>query len=144
MRSTAILILAISVGIAPAPAAAQARRHDARSGDPLELLLSIGEALELTGTQATRIREIQRDLEERNRPLVERLVEIRRQIQEQQAASRVPGGGSRPSPTHLEIARPPMRQIHINNRRAMEEVGALLTADQKARAAELLELEAFD
>ena len=50
----------------------------------------------------------------------------------------------RPTDTELDIARPPLRQIRINNREAMEEVGAILTNEQKRRAAELLDLYGYE
>jgi Spy/CpxP family protein refolding chaperone len=146
MRSLFFVVLALGLGLHGAPLAAQdpAEPDRRRRGDPLELLLAIAGDLELTQAQATRIREIQRDLEVRNRPLVERLVEVQRRVRAQLASSGASGRRSRPTRTQLDIARPPMRQIQVNNRRAMEEVGALLTADQKNRAAELLDLEDFE
>jgi hypothetical protein len=146
MRSLPVVVLAAGLTLPVAPLFAQdPSAGQAGSGDPLELLLGIAEALDLSTVQVARIREIQGDLEERNRPLVDRLVEVQRRVRAQLASS--VGRDAvrrRPTDTELDIARPPLRQIRINNREAMEEVGAILTNEQKRRAAELLDLDGYE
>jgi hypothetical protein len=140
MRSVPFLVLLLCFGCIETVAAQNSSRPQIE-GDPLELLLGIADEMELTAEQVRRIREIQVGLEQRNRPLVNRLVEIQQSVQAQ-ADSSGSGGGSRgrPSRAHLEMSRPPMRQIQANNLDAMEEVGELLTDRQKEIADTLLDL----
>ena len=78
-----------------------------------------------------------------NRPHVERLLQIQREVQAQFVPARADGGGRMAEPTEeqLELARAPLRQIQANSIAAMEEVNALLTSQQKERAAALLRVD---
>lgn len=133
--------LAFGLALATAEPAAGQRQPDRQGGDPVEMLVAISRELRLTETQVQSLREIQRRLEAANRPLVERLVEIQREVRPPSARD-----GRRPArePTEAQLAaaRPPLRRIQENNRSAMEEVNALLTSEQKRIASELLEVAA--
>ena len=119
--------------------------REVREGDPVEMLLQIRSELQLSSDQIGRLRRVQRELEERNRPLVDRLVEVQRRVRTQLVRADSGGGSrTRPSRDHLDIARAPIRQIHANNIEAMEEVGRVLTRSQKRVAAELLDLPGVD
>jgi hypothetical protein len=123
--------------------AQQLRSGPPDQGDPLELLLGIGRELRLTPEQVAGMRAIQTRLETANRPHVERLVEIQREIRSEYvpvSSSRRGPGRSMPSEAQMELARVPMERIQANNLAAMEEVNALLTDDQKRTAAELLQI----
>lgn len=142
-------ILVLALLLAPAPLVAQERPHPEghprpmlaeameRRG-PLAALLRDREALGLTPAQVTQIEAIQQRLLERNRPLVEQLLRLRQsagdppRVRPQEMTPEQRQAWER----RVEQARPIMRQIHENNRQAMQEVGTVLTEQQKQQIRE--------
>jgi hypothetical protein len=129
-------------GRGPGPGAGQ----DARGGvvppflrdslpgaGPIGLLLDRRDSLGLSEAQVRALQDIAATLHQQNAPLIEALLESRRQLQ--------PLLGMRPrdmAPAqrahfarHAERARPVMQQVQRNNARAMNRVGQVLTAPQK-------------
>ncbi|CAN5583819.1 hypothetical protein BH24GEM3_BH24GEM3_14500 [soil metagenome] len=145
-------ILALALLAAPAPLLAQGSPDAARQQprmiretmeqrSPLASLLRDREALGLTAAQVTRLEAIQQRMIERNRPLVQRLLEMRRSLGESprgRTQEMTPEQRQRWQ-RHVEQARPIMKQIHENNRQAMEEVGSVLTPAQRAQVRERIE-----
>jgi hypothetical protein len=141
-----LVLLALGLLLAPAPLAGQAGgapapddRARGRHG-PVELLLQNQADLALTRDQVVRLEAIQRRMDQRNRPLVERMMTIRREIRQYTAAA-PQGTDPQASPEtqqRVEEARALMRQIRENNRAAMKEVGGVLTEEQKVRVRTLI------
>lgn len=146
-----IALLALLLGGAPAslvaqqeaPARGEQKPH-ARRG-PVEKLIRYREELNLTDAQIQALQEIDRRMTELNRPHVQELIRIRRQVHEQIGVA--PGVHPRDlTPEQRaelkrrsEIARPAREQIHKNNRALMLEVGNVLTDEQKARLRDMLQ-----
>jgi hypothetical protein len=144
MNSTRIqLLLALVMLVTPVPLLAQqhGQAHPAPSAvgatmarhAPLANLLRDREALGLSALQVTQLEQIERQLIERNRPLVEDLLRIRRGMGE---AHRVRPNEMSPEQRQrwermIAEARPIMHQIRRHNRDAMEEVGRVLSQDQR-------------
>jgi|SRR5690606_317169 len=138
------LLLILALASAPAEVAAQGHREPgaaehSRSG-PVEMLLRDRTRLELSAAQVERLEAIERRMEERNRPLVTRLVQMRRDIH-----SEFHGRDRELEPAEreeyqrrVERAKPLLREIRENNRAAMREVGEVLTSEQKERLREML------
>lgn len=144
MRVRPLLFL-LTVLLAAPVVAQQPDTPAAAQGDPVEMLIGIREQLGLTDVQVVYLRRIQERLERRNRPLVERLLEVQQQVQAQLVrADSGRTSSRRPTNTHLEIARAPMRRIQENNQEAMEDVGDVLTREQKRIANELLDLPSLE
>lgn len=132
-------ILLLAALLLAAPAAAQ-RGPDGpppRHG-PVEILLRNEAELGLTPAQTERLEEIRRAMEERNRPLVARLMEIRQGVHPRRPAEPPTPAQRAELRRAAREARPLMQQIRANNRAAMREVGALLTPEQKERVRELV------
>jgi hypothetical protein len=137
------MAVALAAMVAVPLEAQQVRSGPPDQGDPLELLLGIGRELHLTPEQVATMRAIQTRLEAANRPHVERLVQIQREIRSEYvpvSSSRPGSRTSMPSEAQMELARVPMERIQANNLAAMVEVNELLTDDQKRTAAELLQI----
>jgi Spy/CpxP family protein refolding chaperone len=140
-----ILMLALAVLGSAAPLAAQrspppAEAREAAGRGPVQMLLRHRERLGLTADQVARLQAVDRRMEERNRPAVARLLEMRRQIR-----ADFPGRPRELEPARreeyrrrLEAARPLLREIRENNRVAMREVGDVLTPAQKGQVREIL------
>lgn len=124
--------------------ARQEQRDHRRGGPddgPVPKLLRHRAELGLTDEQTRRLQEIDRKMEEQNRPYVEKLIQIRREMRGRP--------GVRPEnmteaeraafQSQMEAARPLWDQIRKNNHAAMHEVGEVLSAEQKAQLRELLE-----
>lgn len=145
MKVRTTLLALIIVGTCAGPVAGQpAAQGSPERGDPLELLLNLRRELRLTVEQVATMRQIQVGLETANRPHVERLLEIQREVRSQVvpvAAARPGRRSASPSDAQIELARVPMRRIQENNLAAMEEINALLTDEQKRVAAEILQVE---
>jgi Spy/CpxP family protein refolding chaperone len=143
MKRRTILLALIMVALSTAPLAAQSgRQGTANSGDPVELLLNMRWQLHLSSHQVAALREIQQRLEAANRPLVERLIAIQREVKSE-VVHATGGRGEhdrRPSEAQLDLARGPLRKIHENNMAAMEAVNSLLSAEQKRIACSLLQV----
>jgi hypothetical protein len=96
--------------------------------------------LALTDDQVEKLREIDRRLEEQNRPYVQQLIRIRHDMKLR--------SGVKPEDmtdeerqelrSHLAQARPLWEQISKNNHAAMREVGEVLNDQQKSQLRDLL------
>lgn len=119
-----------------------AGQRPTRIDDPVDALLDLRRELDLTRTQIAGLREIQRRLFEANRPLVEELLAVQRQVRAELTVSNTGARRleRRPSETHMSALRRPMELIQANNVSAMQEVNAILTESQKRRAAMLLRI----
>lgn len=113
--------------------------HEVDRG-PVENLLRNREALRLSEEQVVRIREIGVRLDEQNRPYVQRLMALRREVKAKLEAQPDLAREEREAMvrTSFEAARPSLEQIHQNNRAAMRELGALLAPEQKSTLKEIL------
>lgn len=139
--------LALLLALAPLPSLAQGgppgpgeRRAGGRHG-PVEKLIGNREALGLSDDQIARLQEIDDRLRERNRPFVQKLIEMRRGSH---FDPRVKRGEMTPDQRaefdrRIDEVRPLLSRIHENNVAAMREVGGVLTAEQKERIRSLLE-----
>ena len=112
---------------------AQVGRFDPGDTGPVALLLRNRAELKLTAEQVTRLQEIDVEVEQKNRPFVTQLVEIRRQL------PRIPRGRE---PTaeqreafeaHMRAAQTLMKSIDENWKAAMRQVGQILTEEQKGK-----------
>jgi hypothetical protein len=100
---------------------------------PIELLLVRSDTFQLSASQILSLQNLATRLAEQNAPLIQGLLEVRREIQ--------PLMGTRPrdmTPEQRALfarqatrARPLMQQIHRNNVSAMARVSELLTPPQK-------------
>lgn len=128
------LVLAFGLMATPAPALlaqdgpppAGRQEHGPRHG-PVAALLEHRQELGLTAEQVTRLEAIHADVEARIRPLHEQL----RQLHGGRAQ------GQAPSDADRERARPLMEQLRAHHERAMEQVHAVLTDAQEAKAKSL-------
>jgi Spy/CpxP family protein refolding chaperone len=141
------LILFLALLSAPEALAAQRpsapeRAEESREsrGGPVDLLLRRRDRLDLSEEQVSRLEEIRRRMEERNRPLVSRLLQMRREIRAEFGGSRRELEPARREEyrRRVEAARPLLREIRENNRAAMREVGEVLTRRQKERVRRML------
>jgi Spy/CpxP family protein refolding chaperone len=111
----------------------QRRPFDPRDTGPVPLLLRNRAELRLTADQVARLTEIDRQVEEKNRPFVTQLVEMRRQLTR-------PQRGREPTPeqrqafeAQMRAAEPLLKSIDENWKTAMRQVGQVLTDEQKAK-----------
>jgi DNA repair exonuclease SbcCD ATPase subunit len=155
MRRMHGIILALSLVALPGALAAQTpdtarSQAEARRErlDPIGRLLAHREELGLTADQVKRLEEIQADLRERNRPLLERVEAARAEWaerrQELRAESREEFRAQRrqrveEARKRMEELRPTLEQLRENQREALEEAEEVLTDEQKARLKELRE-----
>lgn len=119
------------------PDAGEAR--ESREG-PVDLLLRGRERLRLNDEQVARLQEIRARMEERNRPLVARLLQMRREIRAEFRGSprKLDRARREEYERRVEAARPLLREIRQNNRDAMREVGEVLTRGQKEQLRRML------
>lgn len=122
------------------PAPGEAEHGGRMRHGPVEMLLRERERLGLDAQQVARLEEIDRRMQERNGPVVARLVEMRRQLR-----AEFPGPFEEMAPEQreqfrrrLREAHPLLKEIRQNNDAAMREVGELLTPPQKEQVRELL------
>lgn len=121
---------------------------------PLERLLELADELHLTQEQQTRLRSIRSDLEERNRPHLERIAAIRAELglpeprDRDGARPERPRDGERRRPTDeerdkmrefVDRARDDLRAVADNGRDAMDEVRDVLTDEQRGSLRERME-----
>ncbi|HET8655596.1 MAG TPA: Spy/CpxP family protein refolding chaperone [Longimicrobiaceae bacterium] len=142
--SLALLLLGAAP---PARAAAQSSapavepQHAPRHG-PVQRLLRDRDRLGLTDDQVARLQEIDRAMEEQNRPFVAQLLELRRELKVQPWFPRPPEEMTAEQRAfaheHFERARPLLQKIRENNRAAMTRVGQVLTGAQRAQLREML------
>jgi Spy/CpxP family protein refolding chaperone len=142
MIRIALLALTLLLG---AGATLEGQNRPARDGagrgqeqGAIDMLLELRGQLALTTEQVARLQQIDARIDEKNRPLVEQMSQIRRQMR-----------GLGPQQNHtaqqraqhealMEEARPILQQIMANNRSGMDEVGGVLTPPQRTRLAELI------
>lgn len=120
----ALSLVALPGGLAaqtPDTAGSQAEARRERL-DPIGRLLAHREELGLTADQVKRLKEVQADLRERNRPLLERVEAARAEWAERRRE-----------------LRPALEQLRENRREAQEEAEEVLTDEQKARLKDLRE-----
>lgn len=144
MRSAPLLLMALL--LAPFPLVAQtggtsppAVEAKAQKRGPIEALLEHREALRLSGEQVARLTQIDAQMRERNRPLVEQLVRMRREIRGDTPRSALTPEQRAEQRQRLEVARPLMEQIRQNNHEAMRQVGEVLNEEQKQQVRTMLE-----
>ena len=111
---------------------------------PVQFLLRNRVVLSLTTDQVTRLQEIDREMEERNRPFVMQLLQIRRQIPRRVRESQMTPAQLEAYRAQLRAAQPLLEQIRENNHVAMRGVGNVLTEPQKTRLREILSAERDD
>jgi hypothetical protein len=127
----------------PAVATAQGAfpLEDAIPRSPLELLIEHQDALNLRPDQIERLSAIRARLAAANDPLVARMIELRRQWQQERLAAQ--RAGRRPNPRRQDRIRAAAAPIHTriqqNNRTAMQAVNRLLAPPQRARLRMLVE-----
>ena len=163
MKSYVRYMVALSL-LAAAPAAAQTGRpgaDTARGGrweqggrqhrPAFQGLLAHREVLQLTAAQVTRLQEIGRRLEERNRPIRAQLQAQQEQFKAQRRAQmeRLTPEQRRDTLRRLrdeghrreipQAMRAPMEQMRANIRAAMEEAHGVLNPQQKERARQLMQ-----
>jgi hypothetical protein len=119
----------------------QEYRRGGPNDGPVAKLLRHQTDLDLTDDQVRQLREIDRKMDEQNRPYVAQLLRIRKDMNVRP--------GVRPEDmtdaeraefqSHMQEARPLWEQIRKNNRAAMHQVGDILDARQKAALREMLE-----
>jgi hypothetical protein len=134
-RVILVWLAALLVALAPDSLPAQQARGMLQHS-PVDRLIEQREAFALSAEQVARLQVIDRRMEEVNRPLVQRLLELRggdpvrpeEMTPEQREAFRA----------RVEQARPLMQQIRRNNHEAMREVGTVLNDEQKAKVREHL------
>lgn len=109
-----------------------------RDPGPVETLLGLRSDLDLSTDQVARLTEIDADLDRQNRPFVEQMMQIRRQIRGLGPRSEF----DRDRRVRYESLRAEagtvLRQIEVNNRAAMKQVGSILSDSQKQHLRQLL------
>lgn len=96
--------------------------------------------LALTDDQVEKLREIDRRLEEQNRPYVQQLIRIRHDMKLRSGVKpeEMTDEEREELRSHLAQARPLWEQISKNNHAAMREVGEVLNDQQKSQLRDLL------
>jgi hypothetical protein len=112
----------------------QARSHEG----PVQRLLVQRTALGLSADQVTRLEAIDRQMDETNRPLIQQLMQIRRQLPNRRGREFTAEQRQTYRP-QLQAADSLLRKIEENNMIGMRQVGQILTPDQKARVRVLLD-----
>ena len=117
----------------------QRRRRGAEAGAVPKLLRHRAD-LGLTDDQVRQLQEIDRTMQDRNRPYVEQLLRIRHEMQVRPGVEPrdMTESERKEFQSHVEQARPLWEQISKNNHAAMREVGDVLNAEQKAQLREML------
>lgn len=137
------IALALAV-IAGAPdAAAQARHAPEAPGQgppgPFELLVEHRAELGLTDRQVAEIEEIRVEVETANRPLVSRLVGMRREMAARRAPREMSPRERAQFRSRIRVARPYMERIRANNEAAMLRVREVLSDEQRAALRRLVQ-----
>lgn len=130
---TALVALVLVAGAPPLAAQGGPRTVAPRATPqgPFELLLAHRTELGLTDDQVQRVLQIRDVVEERNAPLIARLVAMRRELGPRVAPRAMSPHERAELRLRLQAARPLVAQIRSNNRAAMRAVGDVLTAGQK-------------
>ncbi len=151
MLAIALLALPAHLGAQPgghAPGMREGMRQRAAERGPFEALLRVRGELGLTDEQVARLTAIGREVEERNRPLRQRLMQAQRrhrgETRERMArltpaqrrdTLRAIRSGGRPLPPEMRRL---MAEMRANVREGMRGAQGVLTPAQKARARELM------
>ena len=113
---------------------------------PIQLLLEHREEMALTADQVARLQEIQARVEERNRPLVQRFLEIRRRWERERPANwaTLPPARRRQLQERFQSgiraeSRDLGARVQANHRAAMLRVRGLLSSAQRVRLRSLLD-----
>jgi Spy/CpxP family protein refolding chaperone len=144
MKIVVALLSIVLTGLSVSDGLAQGSSRTATDrGDPVDLLLEIRQELNLSRDQVNALRNIQERLERSNRPHVELLLEIQREVRTHtgNSASFTGRDASRASEEQMERGRAALRRINENNLRAMESIAEVLTDSQKAATARILRLD---
>lgn len=142
-RGLASVLVIVALGLAP-PARAQEAEvepgpdaagqiSEPMPPRPMELLLEHRESLGLTAGQLDRLAAIRQRLAAANEPLVNRMLELRREWQQHRRTARRGGDGQNAARLdRIRTAAEPLRsRIQRNNRTAMQAVNRLLTREQR-------------
>jgi LTXXQ motif family protein len=129
----AMLVALFLTGLTPLVASAQGDEVPAElPASPLQLLLEHRGPLELTSEQVGDLEQIRERLASTNDPLVQRMMNLRRQWQQERRAAR---NGREQAPARLEGIRAQAERIREriqqNNRAAMQRVNRMLTPPQR-------------
>jgi hypothetical protein len=110
---------------------------------PIQALLEHRAELRLSDAQVARLEEIDVQMRERNRPLVDELSRMRQAMREQgpPRAELTAAQLEERRRQHAEAARPLMKRIRQHNHEAMRQVGEVLNEEQKQRVREILDRE---
>lgn len=138
-----IRVLAITLLALLFAATAEAQSRDGRHSSgceagPIAALISLQKELGFTAGQTARLEAIDLEMETLNDPLVAELMEVRRDIRRLGKRENFTSDQRLLFEQYVDRAKPLMKSISENNRRAMHEVGVVLTDDQKARIGDLL------
>jgi hypothetical protein len=127
--------------VQPKPDVPASQIAEAMPPRPLELLLEHREALGLTAAQLDRLAAIRERLAAANEPLVNRMLELRREWQQQRRAERRERNEHNAARlARIRTAAQPLHtRIQRNNRTAMQAVNRLLTRDQRAKLRAIVE-----
>jgi len=105
---------------------------------PIDMLLNVGAEIGLTPDQIARLERIDTRVDAMNGPLVSRLGEIRKRSRALGPRNEHTVDQRAQYEALMTEARPILREISRNNRTAMEQVGEVLTDDQRARVADMI------
>ena len=150
MRRTIFIWVGLLLLAIPRPGQAQTDEAPSRfpSGEngPIQTLLDHREEFGLTSAQVDRLRAMQSRVVERNRPLVQRFLEIRRRWERERPANwrTLPPARRRQIQERFQgtiraESRALEEQVQTNHRAAMLEVRAMLTREQRQKLRSFLE-----
>lgn len=145
MRAWTVVAFAAFFSFAPPEGSAQEPVPPRPGTGAVDFLLAHRDSLGLQPSQVARLEEVREGLTGRNRPYVERFVEIRRRwLRERPPGWRQLGGRERRA-ARLRFQREVREEVRElreaverNNRAAVAEVRRVLTAEQREAARELL------
>jgi hypothetical protein len=118
----------------------QGTQHRRNEAGAVPKLLRHRADLALTDDQVEKLQEIDRKLDDQNRPYVRQLIKIRHDMKVRSGVKPedMTSAEREELRSHLEQARPLWEQISKNNHAAMREVGEVLNDQQKAQLRDLL------
>lgn len=122
-------------GLGPGGQGPALLRDSLPGAGPIQLLLAQRDSMQLTAAQVTQLRQMDEALRQQNAPLVRTMLELRREVQDLVGIHprNMTAAQREQFVRQAARARPIMEQVQQNNRRAMERVSELLTAEQKRR-----------
>jgi hypothetical protein len=137
MYRIATLALALMLGTGTM---LEGQTRNTRNADlgPIDMLLNVRSEIGLTPDQIVRLERIDARMDAMNRPLVDRLGEIRKRTRSLGPRAEHNTEQRAQYESLMTEARPIMREISRNNRTAMEQVGEVLTDGQRARVADMI------